>query len=146
MLRKLCEFKVCKKDLIQIYILYIRSIVEQSCVVWASALTEQQKTDIERVQKISLRIILREDYRTYMNALQVTQLPSLSERRDKLMLNFALKCVKNDKTSKMFPKNSPRKTRSIEIYKIPHANTERLKKSAIPTMARLLNENANKLK
>ena len=42
-LRKLCEFKVCIKELIQIYILYIRSVVEQSCVVWASFVTERKK-------------------------------------------------------------------------------------------------------
>ena len=36
---KLFEFKVKLQDLKQIYTLYIRSIVEQSCVVWSNSLT-----------------------------------------------------------------------------------------------------------
>ena len=33
-LHKLYSFKVHRKDLVNIYILYIRSVLEQSCVVW----------------------------------------------------------------------------------------------------------------
>ena len=86
---------------------------------------------------MSLRII----FKSYSNALDHSSLLTLRERRMKLMLNFAVKCVNNVKTSNMFPTNPPRITRSKEKYKVPHANTERLKKSAIPVMARMLNEN-----
>ena len=140
MLRKLCEFKVCRKDLTQIYILYIRSVVEQSCVVWGSAITEQEKADIERIQKTALRIILNEEYQSYENALNITRLPSLSDRRQKLMLKFALKSLKNPRTEKMFPRNTMRTTRHTEKYVVPYARTERYKHSAIPSMARLLNQ------
>ena len=146
MLRKLCEFKVCTRDLIQIYILYIRSVVEQSCVVWGSAITEQEKSDIERIQKTSLRIILHDEYKSYENALKVTKLPSLNDRRLKLMLNFALKSTKNPKTQKMFLTNRVRTTRNTEKYVVPFARTERYKHSAIPAMARLLNQNERKSK
>ena len=141
MLRKLCEFKVNINDLIQIYILYIRSVVEQSCVVWGSAITEQEKLDIERIQKTSLKIIYKADYISYENALTLSKLPSLTERRAKLMLKFALKCVKNERTATMFPKSrANRTTRNKEQYEVPYARTERYRQSAIPTMARLLNE------
>ena len=93
---------------------------------------------------MALRIILKEEYITYSHALEIKKLPTLRDRRKKLMLNFALKCVKNPKTSRMFPENPPRITRSKERFKVPHAYTERLKKSAIPAMARLLNENESK--
>ena len=39
MLHKLVEFNVPVEDLITIYILYIRSVLEQSCQVWHSSLT-----------------------------------------------------------------------------------------------------------
>ena len=39
-LKNLMSFSVPFKDLIEIYILYIRSVVEQSAVVWHSALTK----------------------------------------------------------------------------------------------------------
>ena len=94
-LRKLYEFEVHIKDLIQIYILYIRSLVEQACVVWTSSITQQEVYSIERVQKVALRIILKNKYESYENALKFTKLPTLSDRRTKLYLKFAKKCTKN---------------------------------------------------
>ena len=69
-LRKLFEFKLSVKDLLQMYKLYIRSIVEQNCVVWGSSITHEESRKIERVQKIALRIIFRENYLCYENALE----------------------------------------------------------------------------
>ena len=40
-LRKASEFTYNLKDRRQIYILYVRSILEQSCVVWNSSLSEE---------------------------------------------------------------------------------------------------------
>ena len=51
MLHKLVDFNVPVEDLITIYILYIRSVLEQSCQVWHSRLTFENLTDLERVQK-----------------------------------------------------------------------------------------------
>ena len=48
-IRKLFEFNVPVKDLVNIYILFIRSILEQACVVWHSSITEGESEDIERV-------------------------------------------------------------------------------------------------
>ena len=69
MLHKLVEFSVPVEDLINIFILYIRSVLEQSCQVWHSSLTFENMTDIERVQKNALKIILKEEYITYEHAL-----------------------------------------------------------------------------
>ena len=143
-LRKLYQFKVNIKDLIQIYILYIRSLVEQACVVWASSITQQEVQSIERVQKVALRVILKDKYISYTNALQVTKLPSLSDRRTKLCLKFALKCTKNERCAKMFPLNKQTNTRHTEKFSVPFARTERFKNSAIPYMARLLNSTNSK--
>ena len=69
-------------------------------------------------------------------------MPTLRERRKMLCLNFAKKCVKNNKTSDMFPRNDVMlNTRQPERYFVPHAKTDRLARSAIPYMARLLNTN-----
>ena len=139
MLRKLCEFKACHSDLIQIYILYIRSVLEQSCAVWSSALTDQEKSDIERIQKTSLKIIYKEKYKSYENALKLSNLHSLTKRRSDLMLKFAKKCLENERTCNMFPTYKSVHTRHTEKYRVPFARTERYKKSAIPIMARMLN-------
>ena len=140
-LRGLFEFNVPRNELINIYVLYIRSVAEFSSVVWSSSLTEEDSIAIERIQKIALRIILKEEYTTYENALALMKLPSLKERREKLSLNFALKCTQNDKTVDMFPlAERTICTRNKEIYDVTFARTDLLKNSAIPHMQRQLNE------
>ena len=51
LLRKLSEFGAPREHLKSIYILYIRSVLEHSAVVWHSSLTQQNIEDIDRVQK-----------------------------------------------------------------------------------------------
>ena len=60
MLHKLYSFNVDVDDeeMVKIYVLYIRSILEQSCQVWHFSITQEEKGDIERVQKVACRIIL----------------------------------------------------------------------------------------
>ena len=142
LLKNLFSFNVPIEDLIDIYYLYIRSIVEQSAVVWHSSLTKGEQNDLERVQKVALRIILREQYTTYLEALELTGIETLKARRAKLCLNFAKKCVKSDKTSDIFPLNvTTVNTRRPEKYHVIHARTDRLANSAVPYMTRLLNAN-----
>jgi hypothetical protein len=94
LLKNLFSFNVPIEDLIDIYYLYIRSIVEQSAVVWHSSLTKGEQNDLERVQKVALRIILRDQYTTYLEALELTGIETLKARRAKLCLNFAKKVCK----------------------------------------------------
>ena len=129
------------KDLLNIYVLYIRSILEQSCAVWHSSITEDESADLERVQKVCLKIILREKYESYENALHITELENLSDRRTQLCFNFAKKCVKNENMSYMFPLNSHgnMETRFHEKFLVQNCRTERLAKSSIPYLQNLLN-------
>ena len=139
-LHKLYDFTVPMADLVEIYVLYIRSVLESSAVVWHSSLTEGQKLEIERVQRVALKIILKDDYSDYEDALEQCSLSTLSDRRDDLCLSFAKNCVKNPKTKDMFPVNvQSYNTRNPEKYFVTHANTGRLANSAIPYMQRLLN-------
>ena len=57
LLKKLFEFNVPQSDLVTIYILYIRSILEQSSVIWHTSLSQENIQDLERVQKSALKII-----------------------------------------------------------------------------------------
>ena len=118
-----------------------------SAVVWSSSLTDQNKADLERVQRLTLRIIFGQKYKGYSNALNALNLETLEERRENLCLRFAKKCIRNDKTKNMFPLNRKAhnmKTRNFEKYEVQYANTERLRKSAIIYMQNLLNKNNNK--
>ena len=140
-LHKLGKFCLPISDLVNIYVLYIRSVVEQSAVVWNSSITKGEQLDIERVQKCALRIILKDKYLSYQNSLELCGLESLKTRRNKLSLSFALKCLKSESTKDMFPvRDFHTNTRFSERYVVTKSCTERLAKSAIPFMQRLLNK------
>ena len=73
---------------------------------------------------------------------------NLSTRREKLCSDFAVKCTKHEKFKHMFPKFKKihaMLTRKSETFKVQHANTERLKKSPIIYMQRLLNSHDEKI-
>ena len=97
-LHKIGKFSLPIKDLVIIYILYIRSVLEQSAVVWNSSITKEEQLDIERVQKCALRVILKEDYTSYEHSLKLCNLDTLKTRRNNLSLSFAIKCTKNERT------------------------------------------------
>ena len=147
-LHKLASFKVSRDDMKEIYILYIRSVLEFNCQVWHFSLTEDDRMFLERVQKVACRLILQSEYDCYEKALKTLQLDTLDSRRTSLCLRFAKKCSRNPKTSDMFPPNpTPRYTlRNPEKFFVQPARTSRLKNSAIPQMQRLLNNNPNSTK
>ena len=144
-LHKLASFKVSVQDMKEIYILYIRSILEFNCQVWHFSLTDDDRMYIERVQKVACRLILQSEYDCYERALKTLNLESLDSRRSALCLRFAKKCSANPKSASMFPLNpSPRYTlRKPEKFLVQRSRTSRLKYSAIPQMQRLLNSNHN---
>ena len=144
LLRNVATFTTNRDDLVCIYKLFIRSMVELNSGVWHSALTLENTQDLERVQKTAFKIILGQKYISYEKAQELLKLNTLEERRQNLALSFAKKCTTNNKTRSMFPLNIKRFnniTRKMDTYKTTNAKTERLKKSAIPNMQKLINEN-----
>ena len=116
-LHKLGQFFLPVEDMIDIYMFYIhiRSVLEQSSVVWKSSITKGEQLDIERVQKCDLRIILKDDYTSYLESLEMTGLQTLKASRNQLSLTFAMKCTKNEKTRDIFPiSENVAKTRHME--------------------------------
>ena len=94
-------------------------------------------------------MILKNDYLSYKDALKLTNLQSLDERRDVIGMKFAKNCLKNGNFSKLFPLNSQghaMQVRNPLKYQINKANTERYKNSSIPYMQRLLNYDHQKRK
>ena len=87
-------------------------------------------------------MILKEYYEGYENALKLLRLEKLKNRRERLCLDFAKKCLRNSKVKSMFPVNEKKRVlRNNSKYLVKFASTERYKKSAIPFMQNLLNEN-----
>ena len=144
-LHNLVNFNVPKGDLVNIYKLYIRSVLEQSCVVWGTAITDCESKSLERIQKCALHAIYQSEYISYTNALELSGLQMLSERRLKLIQSFAKKCIQNEKTKFMFPLHkNVQNTRNPDVFSMPFAHHERLKNSAKMVMTKLLNQKYSK--
>ena len=141
-LNRAAQFTTNRNDLRNIYISYIRSILEKSAVVWHSSLTAKNRKDLERIQKCAVSVIMGKNYTTYREGLKCLNLETLEKRRDSLCLKFAKGCLKNEKVKDMFPVKiyqHKMKKRKNEKYLVKKMNTERYKRSAIPFMVTLLN-------
>ena len=145
MLTKLKYVGTPMEDLLDIYILYVRSLLEYCSVVWHSTLTVHQNNDIERVQKLCLKIILGPKYENYEHSLKISGLDKLSDRRESRCLKFGLKSLLHPLHSKMFPVNPhvlkgtsavPKK----EHFRVNWARTDSYRMSTVPYIQRLLND------
>ena len=126
--------------------LNVRCKLEQAAPVWHNSLTKSDCSSLERVQKTALKVILRERYLSYEDALRTLKLDSLEKRRDKLTLNLAKSCLKIEKMKKLFPLNVKEHqmvNRNYNKFKVKKAKTERYKCSAVIAMQKLLNEEEN---
>ena len=93
MLRRLKSLGTALPELKDIYIQHVRSILEFAVPVWHSGLTQCNRSDIERVQKSAMHIILGDSYTTYENALRTMDLETLESRRSRLCSKFAIKSL-----------------------------------------------------
>jgi hypothetical protein len=108
--------------------------------VWFSSISNEEREDIEQVQRVVCKVILKEECTNYNDALKTLNLQTLNDRRQLLAKRFASKCAKSEKCSDLFPLYpSSAYLRNNEKYKVKFARTSRLKDSAIPAMQKLLN-------
>ena len=135
------------QDMVYLYKMFIRSVLEFSAVVWHSSMSQNNVSDIERIQKSALKVILKERYTDYKSALKELNFESLSKRREILCLRFAKKSLKLQNFKNLFPLNNINKhcmrMRKKKKFLEKHANTDRYKKSSILYMQRLLNQEDN---
>ena len=104
-------------------------------------MSQEDSNDLERVQKIVLKIILDLDYIDYHQACLSLKIESLQTRRTKISLNFALKCLSSDKHKHLFKLNqNSANIRHHEKFVVPFANTTRYYKSPRLYLTRLLND------
>ena len=142
LLRNVYSFGATTEEMVHLWVVFCRSVAEQSCVVWHSSLSQENIDDIERTQKTFSKMILKEKYVNYENALIILNLDSLKSRREVLCEKFAKHGIKYNKLADLFPennKNHKMKTRESEKYDVKFANTDRLKNSSIINMQHCLN-------
>ena len=142
-LRRLKSLGATQQTLREIYILFIRSILEFSAPLWTGALTENKKlTDkLDRIQRYVCRVI-RPDLEP-SQAQSVLNLSSLEERRLKTSEKCANQMAKDPMFTSMFKKNSREASRNFGQYLEPKWNRKRYGCSSIPFFCRLLNKQQN---
>ena len=136
---KLKKAGISDNDILHFYFMKIRSVLETNCAVFHSMLTQDNTNDIERVQKIVLRVILDEKYTDYHNACIQLNVQNLQVRRTKLSLNFALKCVASEKFKHMFILKTNTCIRNPDKFDVSFARTTRYMNSPRLYLTRLLN-------
>ena len=96
------------EDLIDIYILYIRSIAEYWLLVFHSSLAQEESNKIERIKKTCLKVI-NINY----------ELPCHIEgKKRKTLPNFSLKCVRHTKNKRQKTRDfSPWMTENLDRTK-----------------------------
>ena len=140
-IRRLRNLGANQENLVEVYILQVRCILELAVPAWQGSLTLAEKQDLERVQKTTCHIILGKDYVSYSQALRTLKIESLEQRRNKLCLKFALKAEKHEKFKNWFKPSSKKvDTRSsVKKYCEAKANHTRFYKSPINFITRMLN-------
>ena len=103
LLRKVWSFGSNPIEMVHLWKVYCRSVLEQSCVLWDSSLTEENRGDLERTQKTFCKLVLEEDYQNYNNALKILHLQTLDQRRKILTLKLAETGIKNGTMNDLFP-------------------------------------------
>ena len=143
LIQKVWSFGSTLHEMVGLWKTFCRSILEQTCVVWDSGLTNQNSEDLERTQKTFVKLIMEGDYKNYTSSLRFLNLETLENRRKKLLVNFAKNSIVDGHFRDLFPKRTKThsmETRKLEKYTVFHAITERYKSSPILTMQRMLNQ------
>jgi hypothetical protein len=143
MLTKLRYVGVSRKDLINIYCLFVRSRAEYASVAFHSSLTQEQAKKIENIQKTSFKIILHDEYVDYMSSCLLLGLPTLAQRREARSLTFARRCLENKEMSRFFPRvpNIPQQElRDRDIFKVNFARGAKYQQSAVIHCQKQLNQ------
>ena len=142
-----------ESELFDVYQKQVRSVLELAVPVWQPALTVQEKYQIERIQKYALYIILGSNFISYSHALEKIGCENLEQRRIKLCEKFAKKASKNLKYQEWFciakDKQTPVNTRGtrkkLKLKYLPvETRTERYKKSPLPYLTEILNNESRK--
>jgi hypothetical protein len=140
LLREVASFGTDVRMMKLIYIQIIRVILEGSCQVWHGSLTKKNRRDLERCQKLAMKIIL--PTQSYKTALLTLDLETLEERREKLTAKFSNFAKNHDKLKSLFRlnmKSHKMNTRNKQTF-LMNANTNRFMNSPIMKMQRLLNK------
>ena len=104
LLREIFSFGASNTEMVHFWTIFCRSVLEQSCVLWHTSLTQENSEDLERTQKSFVKMVLKNEYKNYENALLKLNLDTLADRRENMSLKFAKDGIKFDTLSDILKK------------------------------------------
>jgi hypothetical protein len=148
LLRRLKIVKLEPEIILDYYLKEIRPLAEHGVAIWNSGLTKGQINDLEKIQKVALKIILDENYTSYEVACTLFNIAPLNYRRTDLCANFAIKLFKSPRSNEFFvPTKKLVNTRSEPQLLVTEkvCNTKRCHNAPHNYLARLVNINKDKI-
>ena len=145
-IRHLKKIGIKNDQLVRIYSAMILPVIEYTAPIYHHMLSDELRDDFERLQRQIFKIIYGFDT-PYRQALEMSGMASLEDRRKELALSFALNAEKNPKYAHWFPLH-PRYTHNIREqakYREDFALRDRMKNSPVFSMRRILNEHYAKV-
>ena len=140
LLRRMKQLKLDSVLIFDYYVKEIRSIAEQGVVVWNSGLTNYLSNELEKIQKVAMKIILSEKYTSYEAACTYFNVATLSSRRTDICTNYAIKLYKSKRCYQFFTPYSIRaRTKQKKLVKENLSRTARCYNAPHNYLARLVN-------
>ena len=148
LLRRMKVLDLEPKIIIEYYLKEIRVLAEQGVPIWNSGLTKKQISDLERIQKVALKIILADKYQNYPTACQTFDLETMLSRRLTLSTNFAVRLFKSDRCSQFFTLAKQNLNKRLESKLVVEnmSRTKRCFNAPHNYLSRLVNLNATKIR
>ena len=141
LLRHLKQAGISPLEIAKIYCSVIRPVIEYAAPIYHWMLTGGQSDEIEKLQRRAMKIIF--GYKVaYSAALENCDCSRLDTRRKEISIKFAEKTAANGSFAHWFPLHDPynHNIRRQMRYDEERANTDRLLKSSLFSMRRLLNQ------
>ena len=133
-----------ENNLLSIYFTMLRSAVEYCSTIYHSMIPASLSEKLEKIQRHALRIIF--GWNVNIEELMVAKgIETLNERREKAVVNFALKNEDRERYGKIWFKKNEGGERSVREttrrkYIEQKCRTERMRGNPITYMTRKLNE------
>ena len=140
MLKRMMLLDLSKLELFDVYKKEIRSLLEYGAPVWHSSLSRNQKSEIENIQKLAFKMILKSSYTTCFRACAFFQTTTLDQRRQDICYRFAVKNLRSDNCMFDIVKQDHRlRTRSMRVKEYK-CHTSSYQKSSLPFLAKMINQ------
>ena len=130
-------------QLLEVYLVRVRPILEYGAPVFSGGLTVAQSNNIELTQKKALAVVLGKKFTSYRAALLTCSVERLDLRRERLSLNFVTSCLNSHRHRDMFLSNPKPINQTRGTWKPlveTNSRTSKHASSAIPYLSKLYNK------